>query len=40
MTVIAGKSVTAIIEAGKHRDSALDAVLEAALGFKTAGQEG
>lgn len=40
MMVIAGKSVTAIVEAGKHRDSALDAELAAALVFKTAGQEG
>lgn len=40
MTVVAGKSVTAIIGAGKHRDPALDAELAAALVFETAGQEG
>lgn len=44
MTVIAGKSITANIAAGKHREKALNAVLKAARGFKVPlvamGQEG
>ena len=40
MTVIAGKSITANIAVGKHRETAPNAVPKAALGFKTAGQEG
>lgn len=40
MTVIAGKSITANTAVGKHRETVPNAVLKAAVGFKTAGQEG
>lgn len=40
MMVIAGKSITANIAVGKHRETPPNAVLNAALGVKTAGQEG